>query len=219
MKHFLSIIFLGLTLVTNTRAQPSISLSLLLDPFGTTFQVTAAQIKSMVVERSQDLTTWQPYIDVFFTENVVEFRDRTLQSPAPDRAFYKATADARPTSEMLAQWQGLGVSYYKFDFSRTCLCNPGTISATITVQNGQVVAVDNPQPQYTTTADYPTLDQLFGYIAELIQYSDVVAIRYDPDFFFPQWIEAQQSKRRREILRWQLCRTRIRFTAKSFFNS
>ena len=111
--------------------------------------------------------------------------DGVLADPQPVEGVAGNTAQYR------AMWQAQDIDDYRFTYSRVCFCiQRGTVR--VTVRGGQVTDVrqesGQPVPR-ESWAEYPTIDALFGYIAEAQARNDYTAIKFHPTLGYP--VEAE----------------------------
>jgi hypothetical protein len=155
-----------------------------------------------LIQTSSDVTTaswkWQNYLTVFSKIPSFSLIELTASLAPQDRRFYRIrTRDGLTVSEQRREWTALGFTNYQFRLTRTCSCTPTTLSGTVTVNNGQVVAVTDARGPDGLPIENPDLSQ-FKSVEELFdlaqqageQYAaDVCAVAYDKSLFYPTIIE------------------------------
>jgi|SRR4051812_33964641 len=164
--------------------------------------VTMTSPTDFLIERSSDLSNWHGYISVF--PRVASFylwQRYVLQSNPPPTKFYRVSRAARSIEELRNKWLELGATKYRFDFLSHCSCLPGkgNIHARLTVETGKVTAIENPvfypggaPVENPDPSQFRTIDELFSLLLDYTQtaspLSDLVAVEFDENQFFPRWI-------------------------------
>jgi hypothetical protein len=156
-----------------------------------------------LIVTSSNVTTaaswqWRNYLTVFSKIPSFSLIELTASVAPQDRRFYQIRAhDGLIASEQRREWTALGFTNYQFRLTRTCSCTPTTLSGTVTVNNGRVVAVTDARGPDGLPIENPDLSQ-FKSVEELFdlahqageQYAaDVCAVAYDESLFYPTIIE------------------------------
>lgn len=175
--------------VTIMGEQPSVTLEQKAGPPNPTITVRAGGFLNFSILSSTNFTKWLPRIDVFGKHISLDVADHTVDAENSATRYYKAADLQNEPSNMLTKWKALGISRYRFDFTRVCGCTPAVLTATVTVENGQVLTVDNVQPYMTTMSDFKTVDEIYDIFISQLNTADLLTIHYDTTRFFPEWLE------------------------------
>ena len=98
-----------------------------------------------------------------------------------------------------SQWLADAPGAYDFDYRRSCFC-PDVFLARVYVVDGAVTLVVNlesstPLPEERND-DFPTVDQLFNELDELIRLEPYqLEVRYDPQLGYPSFVSVDIEER------------------------
>jgi hypothetical protein len=192
---FRSFLFLVIvSLIVAARAeQPTVVLGQKSGPPLPVIRAQSGGFLDFSIQTSMDFKHWTPRIDVFANLVTVEITDRTVDSESSAVRYYKAGDIANSPVAMLSKWQALGISHYQYDFTRVCGCTPAVLTARVTVENDQVISVEDAQPYMTTMSDFKTVDQIFEVFIDQLNIADLLTIHYNAAWFFPEWLEINQD--------------------------
>ena len=164
-----------------------------------TLNIDSGGAPGLVLDASTDLKSWSPYMNVFSRVRSIRFFDRSTNSLPSSPQFFRARSAPENVNQLRQEWQGLGYSNYKFTFKRICFCGQDVLSGTVTVNNGQVVAVtdalgaggapiDNPD-----LSQYKSIEELFDIINDAMGQVDVLMVGFDPTLHFPNQIQVDPN--------------------------
>jgi hypothetical protein len=149
-----------------------------------------------LVQSSADLRNWQPALNVYARVPVFQVLDLDSLGAVVDRIFYRTVVGGtQGTVDVRKEWTAHAFTNYQFRFTRTCACNPSTLSGTVTVNAGKVVAVTDAQDASGSPILNPDLTQflsiedLFDLAQRDENVADVFAIAFDQTLFFPKSIQ------------------------------
>lgn len=121
-----------------------------------------------------------------------------VSAPACD-ALNGTSAPSTPPStlaEAEARWAAQGFDVYQYRFTRTCFCSPERLSATITVHDGTVAALDDisangvsiAATRYAFRSEMAwSIEQLFGLLRDAKRGRiDSVAVTYESEWGYPR---------------------------------
>ncbi len=90
-----------------------------------------------------------------------------------------------------ARWASLEIVSYRYEYALNCYCGgPGAQPVAVLVQDGDVVAVSNPDGSEVAgpwePADYPTIEDLFDRVEESLNREPYEArVKYDAQYGYP----------------------------------
>ena len=144
---------------------------------------------------SIDLNTWRPLIYAFSRLSRFSLVDRSSPDSHAKYSFYRVSGNALTANEMLERWRTLNMRSYQFTFSRTCFsCQPLSLTATATVRDEKVVAVENVRDntgspfEGADLSEFKSIEELFGSVATEAPKADLLSIRLHESLHFPLWI-------------------------------
>ena len=152
--------------------------------------------------QSTNLNVWRPFVSIFTKEREFGFVDRSYElsdkRAFPASRFFKVLGRAQSPAEMLELWQAGNWTSYRYEFTRSCFnCKPQSLTATVYVRHGRVVAAENirttpgfpvPDPN-TGLAEFKSIEELLEKIAADISRADLLAVRFHESLFYPEWID------------------------------
>jgi hypothetical protein len=110
-------------------------------------------VTNFIVQRSEDLTAWHSFVNIFSKGQIVRLGDLTTPGQSHISYFYRAAITGQSVEEMLAKWRAVGLTNYTFKFTRVCMCDHLILNGTVTVKNGQAVAVADANDRGLPIAD------------------------------------------------------------------
>jgi hypothetical protein len=195
LKKCLVVIIVG-SLWQNGAAQepPSTRLQITARDLPVTLNIDANGATNFVLQHSQDLKIWRPSLHVFSKLRSFRLVDRSTSDGFPSPRFYRAVSNTRSVDQMLEDWRSKGFRKYDYRFQRTCFCSPFNLSATVTVNDGEVVAVSNVQSngEPITPPDlsqFRSIEELFALVKDEAPKADFLAVEIDDSLQFPSFID------------------------------
>ena len=184
---------------TASSAEPPISLM----PAGAglpfTLRIGTTTTNNFLLQSTTDLQEWHPFLHVFSRLESFRIVDRSSLQERIKARFFRVSGSALTLSEMSAAWQNLNIKRYRFTFSRTCFCTPYTLQGTVTVQDGEVVTVENvvdainpvaPRPiENPNLSEFKSVEQLFHIIPENATTADILTVQLNETIPFPSWVD------------------------------
>jgi hypothetical protein len=146
-----------------------------------------------LIQVSTNGSVWTPYINVFSHLQSVWVLDRSLTSATPTMSLFKVAGTTQSPTALSASWSALSMSHYRFRESRLCSCSPFIAEATVIVQDGKVVSIQDAtsggQPiQSPPISQFKSIEELFDLLITKSQTADILSVRFDEVIPVPLWI-------------------------------
>lgn len=162
--------FIATTNLVALAQAPSLRLLTSTPPISVGLSVLPGTTNWVLVEASQDLTTWIPVVNLLTTNTTGPFVDH----PPPDAVarFYRARSPGVTVSEAQAVWDAQEPDHYDYSFQNSLLTEGGVLLAgTVSISNGVKTVTDVTKNGFPASTydpdDFLTPSELFDLLARV----------------------------------------------------